>query len=229
MVPAQSDTSVTDIEHRAFVTAVRAQGRRLWDTPRPSARPPKSTDGSARQSRAAHSSDTLNKREDVLALVDHDASKLLGPHRLGHAATGGGHARACIRGGRAADDAGQRACWRWPSARDLGGMSFGFRMLADHWTDQRTRELRSVQLVEVQRGARVPGLSAAPACRRDRIKGKFPSIHPPRVAGWSRRCRSADPSPALDGVLHVPHAHARRVPSVDHRQQADARGDRCRA
>jgi hypothetical protein len=32
---------------------------------------------------------------------------------------------------------------------DLGGMSFGFRTLADHWTDQRTRELRSVQLVEV--------------------------------------------------------------------------------
>ena len=29
VVPAQSDTSVTDIEHRAFVTAVRAQGRRL--------------------------------------------------------------------------------------------------------------------------------------------------------------------------------------------------------
>jgi uncharacterized protein len=32
---------------------------------------------------------------------------------------------------------------------DLGGMSFGFRTLADHWTDQRTRELRAVQLVEV--------------------------------------------------------------------------------
>ena len=32
---------------------------------------------------------------------------------------------------------------------DLGGMSFGFRTLADHWSDQRTRELRSVHLVEV--------------------------------------------------------------------------------
>ena len=49
---------------------------------------------------------------------------------------------------------------------DLGGMSFGFRTLGN-WTDQRTRELRSVELVEVSSSHAFPAYPQ-PWCRRGR-------------------------------------------------------------
>jgi uncharacterized protein len=68
--------------------------------------------------------------------------------------------------------------------RDLGGMSFGFRILEEAWPDKRTRELRAVELAEISvitggqpaypgtlvqaRGKKAPGmrLSLTPAQRR---------------------------------------------------------------
>ena len=38
--------------------------------------------------------------------------------------------------------------WHWPSARDLGGMSFAFVPLRERW-DGDHRELRSVDLKEI--------------------------------------------------------------------------------
>ena len=145
---ANNLTPVTGIEHRALATAVRAQGRRLVGYAATFATPA-DIDGRFTETIARGAfSDTLHKRDDVLALVDHDSSKLLGRTASGTL--------------RLAEDAKGLAfevdvppttvgndVLAMAERGDLGGMSFGFRTLADHWTDQRTRELRSVQLVEV--------------------------------------------------------------------------------
>jgi hypothetical protein len=65
---------------------------------------------------------------------------------------------------------------------DLGGMSFGSRTLADHWTDQRTRELRSVQLVEV------PVVHTFPACEGTSVmaRAKLSQVAPVSPASRGR-------------------------------------------
>jgi hypothetical protein len=93
---------------------------------------------------------SLASGTDVLALVDHSPEKLLARTRSGTlrlredgkglafeldvpATTLGNDVLAMVERG------------------DMGGMSFGFRVAAggDHWPDNRTRELRQVELVEV--------------------------------------------------------------------------------
>jgi hypothetical protein len=136
------------IEHRALATAVRAQGRRLVGYAATFGTPT-DIDGRFTETIARGAfRDTLGKHEDVLALVDHDASKL-----LGRTASGTLRLNEDPRGLAFEVDVPPTTLGNDVLAMaergDLGGMSFGFRTLADHWTDQRTRELRSVQLVEV--------------------------------------------------------------------------------
>jgi HK97 family phage prohead protease len=91
---------------------------------------------------------TLAAGADVLALVDHDPGRLL--------------ARTKSRTLRLSED--QRGLayeidlptttlandvLALAERGDIGGMSFGFRVVTDHWPDKRTRELRAVELVEI--------------------------------------------------------------------------------
>jgi HK97 family phage prohead protease len=138
----------THIEHRALATAVRAQGRRLIGYAATFGTPAEIEGRFTETIARGAFSDTLNKRDDVLALVDHDSSKL-----LGRTASGTLRLAEDTRGLAFEVDVPPTTLGNDVLAMaergDLGGMSFGFRTLADHWTDQRTRELRSVQLVEV--------------------------------------------------------------------------------
>lgn len=87
---------------------------------------------------------------DVLALVDHDPSRLL-------ARTSSGTLRLAEDGQGLAfsldvpDTQLGRDVLALAERGDLGGMSFGFRVApgGDHWPDANTRELRAVELAEV--------------------------------------------------------------------------------
>jgi phage head maturation protease len=57
-------------------------------------------------------------------------------------------------------------------------MSFGFRTLADHWTDQRTRELRAVQLVEVSVVHAFPAYPSTVVQARSNAVGRRDIISP---------------------------------------------------
>jgi len=84
---------------------------------------------------------------DVLALVDHDASKLLGRSKTGTLTL-------------EQDQEGLRYTIQLPDTQlgrdvltlaergDLGGMSFGFTVKDEHWQDDK-RELRSIDLHEI--------------------------------------------------------------------------------
>lgn len=93
---------------------------------------------------------SLTSGSDILALVDHDPSKLMARTRSGTL--------------RLSEDAQGLAfdldvppttigsdVLAMAERNDLGGMSFGFRVGpgGNHWPDKRTRELREVELVEV--------------------------------------------------------------------------------
>lgn len=139
---------MNELERRAVATAIRAQGRRLVGYAATFGTPAQIEGRFTETVRAGAFSDTLSKGEDVLGLVDHDTSKLLGRTasgtlRLAEDAKGLGF-ELDVPDTQLGHDVLVMA-----ERGDLGGMSFGFRTLADHWSDQRTRELRSVQLVEV--------------------------------------------------------------------------------
>jgi HK97 family phage prohead protease len=136
------------IEHRALATAVRAQGRRLVGYAATFGTPAEIEGRITETIRAGAFADTLGKREDVLALVDHDSSKLLGRTASGTLRLNEDSKGLAFEVDVPLTTLGNDVL-AMAERGDLGGMSFGFRTLADHWTDQRTRELRSVQLVEV--------------------------------------------------------------------------------
>jgi HK97 family phage prohead protease len=139
---------MSELEHRALATAIRAQGRKLIGYAATFGTPAEIEGRFTETIRPGAFAETLTKREDVLALVDHDTGKL-----LGRTASGTLRLSEDTRGLAFEVDVPSTTLGNDVLAMaergDLGGMSFGFRTLADHWTDQRTRELRSVQLVEV--------------------------------------------------------------------------------
>jgi uncharacterized protein len=142
---------VAGLERRALATSVRAQGRRLvgyaatFGTP---ARIGNDSEAFTETIRAGAFAGSLAKREDVLGLVDHDPTKL-----LGRTASGTLRLSEDARGLAFEVDVPPTTLGNDVLAMaergDLGGMSFGFRTLADHWADKATRELQSVQLVEI--------------------------------------------------------------------------------
>jgi uncharacterized protein len=137
-----------DFERRALATAVRAQGRKLIGYAATFGTPADIDGRFTETIRAGAFSTTLQKRDDVLALVDHDSGKL-----LGRTASGTLRLSEDTKGLAFEVDVPPTTLGNDVLAMaergDLGGMSFGFRTLADHWTDKTTRELHSVQLVEV--------------------------------------------------------------------------------
>ncbi len=91
---------------------------------------------------------SLEGRADILALVDHDPSRLLartasGTLRLAEDARGL-HFNIDLPDTQLGRDVLALA-----ERRDLGGMSFGFQATDEAWPTTTTRELRSVHLVEI--------------------------------------------------------------------------------
>jgi HK97 family phage prohead protease len=155
------------IEHRHIVISVRAHGRRLVGYAATFGTPAEIDGRFTETIRAGAFAASLTKRDDVLALVDHDSSKL-----LGRTASGTLRLAEDARGLAFEVDVPPTTLGNDVLAMaergDLGGMSFGFRTLADHWTDQRTRELRSVQLVEVSVVHAFPAYSGTSVAARDK-------------------------------------------------------------
>lgn len=113
---------------------------------------------------------SLASKDDILALVDHDPSKLLARRSSGHL--------------RLSEDARGLAfeldvppttlgndVLAMVERNDVGGMSFGFRVAAggDHWPDKRTRELRQVELVEVSVVHAFPAYEGTSVAARHRM------------------------------------------------------------
>lgn len=113
---------------------------------------------------------TLEARADVLALVDHDPTRLL-------ARTGSGTLRLAedSRGLSFEMDLPDTSTGRDVLAlaerRDLGGMSFGFRVVKDAWPAHDRRELRAVELIEVSVVQAFPAYAATTIAARSRAHG----------------------------------------------------------
>jgi HK97 family phage prohead protease len=108
---------------------------------------------------------TLDKREDVLALVDHDAGKLLGRTRAGTLRLAEDAKGLSFEVDLPATTLGNDVL-ALAERGDLGGMSFGFEVLDDVWPNPSTRELRSVHLVEVSVIHAIPAYPATSVAAR---------------------------------------------------------------
>ena len=110
---------------------------------------------------------TLETRADVLALVDHDPSRLL-------ARTGSGTLRLAEDNRGLAfeidvpDTQLGRDVLALAERRDLGGMSFSFRPKSQSWPAPDRRELRAVELIEVSVVQAFPAYSATSVQARGR-------------------------------------------------------------
>lgn len=170
MPPARS---LNGVETRHAASELRAAGRRLegyaavWNTP---AR----IGGFTESIRPGAFRATLaTPGRDVLALVDHDPSRLL-------ARTGSGTLRL------AEDSRGLRFELDVPPTQlgndvlalaergDLGGASFGFRVPpgGDAWPARDVRELRAVELIEVSIVQAFPAYAATTVAARARHLGR---------------------------------------------------------
>lgn len=90
---------------------------------------------------------TLAAGHDILALVDHDAGRVLARTRSGTLRLSQ-DARGLAFDLDVPDTTAGRDVLALAERGDLGGMSFGFRARDEHWSGDR-RELRSLDLIEV--------------------------------------------------------------------------------
>lgn len=136
----------TEIERRASVCELRAKGRRLeglaavFNT---EAKLP----GFVETIRPGAFTATLSENRDILALVDHDASRLLGRTKSGTLRLAEG-ARGLEFSVDIPDTSDGNDVLALAERNDLGGMSFSFSATDEHWNGER-RELRAVTLHEV--------------------------------------------------------------------------------
>ena len=148
---ARSGPPTARLERRGAVLEVRADaaGRKLAGYAATFGTPADIGGAFTETIRAGAFAETLRSTDDILALVDHDPTRLL--------------ARTRSRTLRLAEDRQGLAfeldlpattlgadMLALASRGDLGGMSFGFRPVAEDWRDGgKTRELRAVELVEI--------------------------------------------------------------------------------
>ena len=168
MAPASMSAKPAEVERRA-VSELRVAGRRLEGY---AARfdEPANIGGFSETIRPGAFSDSLRDGRDVLALMDHDPTRVLarsrsGTLRLNEDGTGLGFSLDVpdTQAGRDALALAERG--------DLGGMSFGFsvRPGGERW-EGRSRELQSVVLHEVSVVQAFPaydGTSIAARARMD--------------------------------------------------------------
>jgi HK97 family phage prohead protease len=116
---------------------------------------------------------TLATRSDVVALVDHDATRLL-------ARTASGTLRLVedARGLQFELDLPQTQLGNDMLAlaerRDLGGMSIGFRATDEAWPSRDVRELHTVELMEVSIAQAWPAYAGTEIMLRSREKAALP-------------------------------------------------------
>jgi uncharacterized protein len=136
------------IERRAQAVEIRAAGRKLAGYAATFAQPAEIS-GFVETIRQGAFAASLRAKGDILALVDHDPSRLLartasGTLRLSEDAHGLGF-ELDVPATSVGNDVLALA-----ERRDLGGMSFGFTVDVEDWSrDRRTRELRAVTLREI--------------------------------------------------------------------------------
>lgn len=90
---------------------------------------------------------TLASGADVLALVDHDATRVLGRTRSGTLRLSE-DTRGLAFSIDLPDTQAARDVLALAERGDIGGMSFGFKATGEHWSGKR-RELRAVDLKEI--------------------------------------------------------------------------------
>jgi HK97 family phage prohead protease len=160
------------LERRASLIEVRAgSGRRLegWAAVFNS---PAQIGGFTESIRAgAFPASLVTPGKDVLALVDHDPSKLLA--RTGSATLRlAGDARGLHFELDLPDTTLGRDVLALAERRDLGGMSFGFRVTDEAWPAADRREFRAVDLVEVSVVQAFPAYSQTSVSARARALGR---------------------------------------------------------
>lgn len=154
-----------NIERRA-ATSLRAEGRRLEGLAAPFDSP--TTIGDFQEViRPGAFRRSLLAGRDILALADHDPSKVLGRTRSGTlrlAETPQGLSFSLdlpeTQVGRDLLALAERG--------DLGGMSFGFNVTDEAWPSAKVRELREVELVEISVVQAFPAYSATSVNARSR-------------------------------------------------------------
>ncbi|AWV24698.1 MULTISPECIES: HK97 family phage prohead protease [Roseomonas] len=123
---------------------------------------------------------TLADGHDILALMDHDPSRLLartssGTLRLTEDAQGLAFSLDVP------DTSLGRDVLALAERRDLGGMSFGFRPLAEAWPSRDQRELRAVELVEVSVVTAFPAYPQTAIAARARSTGSADALRRRRL------------------------------------------------
>ena len=119
-------------------------------------------------------SQTLQSNPDILGLVDHDISRLLARTASGTLKlaedTRGLHFELAIPDTQLGHDVLALA-----ERRDLGGMSFGFRVKDEAWPASDQRELRAVDLVEISVVQAFPAYADTTKSARSRLVGLTPA------------------------------------------------------
>jgi HK97 family phage prohead protease len=137
------------IERRHIAGELRSDGRKLVGYAATFGTPA-DIGGFTETIRAGAFRSSLTAESDILALVDHSPEKLLARTRSGTlrlSEDGKGLAFQI----EVPDTQLGRDVLAMAQRGDLGGMSFGFTVPegGDRWPDRRTRELRTVELVEI--------------------------------------------------------------------------------
>lgn len=119
-------------------------------------------------------SQTLQSNPDILGLVDHDISRLLARTASGTLKlaedTRGLHFELAIPDTQLGHDVLALA-----ERRDLGGMSFGFRVKDEAWPASDQRELRAVDLVEISVVQAFPAYADTTISARSSLVGLTPA------------------------------------------------------
>ena len=135
------------IERRGATVELRAKGRRLEGYAATFGIEARIGDAFVETIAPGAFSATLASAGDILALVDHDPSRVLARSRTGSLRLSQ-DTRGLAFDLDVPDTAAGRDVLALAERGDLGGMSFGFRATDEAWTDER-RELRAVDLREI--------------------------------------------------------------------------------
>ena len=156
-----------DVETRA-VAELRTAGRRLTGYAAVFDSPTMIGGFEERIARGAFAA-SLAAKGDILALVDHDSSRLLGRTRAGTLRLSE-DARGLAYELDLPDTTLGRDVLALAERRDIGGMSFGFRVKpgGDHWPSRDKRELRAVDLIEISVVQAFPAYAQTSVAARSR-------------------------------------------------------------
>ena len=166
--------AAANIERRALPAEVRARGRRIEGYAAVFNVEARIGDRFSETIAAGAFGASIRSGRDILALVDHDAGRVLGRTRSGTLRLSE-DTRGLAFEIDVPDTSLGRDLLALAERGDVGGMSFGFAATDEHWTGDR-RELRAVDLIEVSAVLAFPAYDGTvisartmqrPALRRD--------------------------------------------------------------